>query len=83
MSMTLAEKKKKLDKLADQFNKAKGKNLIGRLSENEDLQNQLRIEFVETPSMKVNEALGGGWPKGRISIIAGNPDSGDYFAVLS
>jgi recombination protein RecA len=82
MGMTLAEKKKKLDKLAEQFNKQKGKTLIGRLSECEDLQNQLKMQFVETPSLKVNAALGGGWPKGRITIVAGNPDSGKTFMLL-
>ena len=79
MSITLSEKKKRLDKLAEQFNKAKGKVLIGRLSESEELRNKITIQFVETPSLKVNAALGGGWPKGRISIVAGNPDSGIIF----
>lgn len=82
MAMTLSEKKKRLDKLAEQFNKAKGKVLIGRLSENEELKQQLSIDFVETPSLKVNSALGGGWPKGRISIVAGNPDSGKTYHLL-
>lgn len=76
MSMTLAERKKRLDKLSDGFNTAQGKSIIGRLSHNEDLRNKLTVTFVETPSMNVNEALGGGWAKGRISILAGNPDSG-------
>lgn len=79
MSITLAERKKRLDKLSDGFNTAQGKSIIGRLSHNEELKNKLTVTFVETPSLKVNEALGGGWAKGRISILAGNPDSGIKF----
>ena len=74
--MTLAERKKRLDKLSDGYNKEKGKTIIGRLSHNEDLKNKLKVTFIETPSLNVNAALGGGWAKGRISILAGNPDSG-------
>lgn len=81
-SLTLAEKKKRLDKLAEGFNKEKGKAVIGRISQNEDLKNKLIVDFVETPSLKVNNALGGGWPKGRITIVSGNPDSGKTYILL-
>lgn len=79
---TVAERLKVLDKLAEGFNKTKGKSLIGRISQNEDLRNKLKVEFIETPSLNVNEALGGGWPKGRISIVSGNEDSGKTFHLL-
>lgn len=74
--LTLQEKLKRLDKLSDGFNKQKGKTMMGRVSKNEDLQNMLTVEFIPTPSLNVNDALGGGWPKGRISIVSGNEDSG-------
>ena len=32
--------------------------------------------------MNLNYALGGGFPKGRITIVAGNPDSGKTFLLL-
>lgn len=75
-NISLAERKKRLDKLSDGFNEKLGKPIIGRLSHNETLKERLTVSFVKTPSLRVNEALGGGWAKGRISILAGNPDSG-------
>lgn len=74
--LNLQEKKKRLDKLSEGFNKKKGKAVVGRVSQCEELQKALRVEFISTPSLNVNEALGGGWPKGRISIVSGNEDSG-------
>lgn len=79
---SLAEKKKKLDMLSDKFNKEKGQIIIGRLAHNEELKEKLKVTFIETPSFKVNEALGGGWPKGRSTIIVGNEDSGKTFELL-
>lgn len=81
-NISLAEKKKRLDKLSDGFNEKLGKPVIGRLSHNEALKDKLTVTFIKTPSLKVNEALGGGWAKGRISILAGNPDSGKTFHLL-
>lgn len=79
---SLAEKKKLLDALSSKFNKNKGKVVVGRLSENPELIDKLKVRFIETPSMNVNAALGGGWPRGRISIVSGNEDSGNLFAVI-
>lgn len=81
-SDSLAEKKKKLDMLANKFNKEKGKTIIGRLSENKELRDKLIIDFIETPSLKVNETIGGGYPKGRTTIVVGNEDSGKTFFLL-
>lgn len=74
--LNLQEKMKRLDKLSDGFNKKKGKTMVGRVSQCEELQEALKVQFIPTPSLNVNEALGGGWPKGRISIVSGNEDSG-------
>jgi recombination protein RecA len=80
--LTLAEKKKRLDKLAENFNKQKGKTVVGRISENEELKSKIVVTFIETPSINVNNAFGGGWPRGRISIAAGNEDSGKTYELL-
>lgn len=80
--LNLQEKKKRLDKLSEGFNKKKGKTVVGRVSQCEELQQALRVEFIPTPSLNVNVALGGGWPKGRISIVSGNEDSGKTFILL-
>lgn len=80
--LNLQEKMKRLDKLSDGFNKKKGKTVVGRISQCQELQDALKVEFIPTPSLNVNEALGGGWPKGRISIVSGNEDSGKTFILL-
>lgn len=81
-SLSLQEKLSRLDKLSDGLNKQKGKVLIGRISQVEELKQMLTVDFIETPSLNVNEALGGGWPKGRITIVSGNEDSGKTFLLL-
>lgn len=80
--MSLAEKKAKLDKIAAGFNKKTGKALMGRISEVVELQQKLKTEFIPTPTMNVNAALGGGFAKGRTTIVAGMPDSGKTGLLL-
>ena len=80
--MSLATKLSALDKFADGYNKKKGKSVIGRLSKNEDLRKSLEIEFIPTPSLNVNAAMGGGFPKGKTSIVTGKSDSGKTFYLL-
>ena len=82
MNMTLAEKKKRLDKLADAYNKKKGCIALGRLSENEELKDKLTNRFILTPSLNVNAAMGGGFPIGKTTIISGDSDSGKTFLCL-
>lgn len=82
MSQLLQEKFKKLDKISDGFNKKIGKTVLGRLSKNEDLKKKLQISFIPTPSLNVNEAMGGGIPIGRTTIISGISDSGKTFLLL-
>lgn len=80
--LSLAERLKALDKLSDNFNKAHGEVVCGRVGKNEELQNKITVEFVETPSLNLNYAMGGGFAKGRITIVAGQPDSGKTFLLL-
>ena len=82
MAICLAEKLKNLDKISDGFNKKEGKVLLGRISRSEELREALEIDFIPFPSLNVNEATGGGIPKGKITIISGNPDSGKTFLLL-
>ena len=82
MAFTLQEKQKNLDKLAEGFNKKAGKTMLGRISKSEDLRNELKTEWIPVASLNVNEITGGGIPKGKISIISGNPDSGKTMFLL-
>lgn len=82
MALTIQEKLKNLDKLADGVNKKAGKIMLGRISKSEDLRESLKTEFIKFPSLNLNEATGGGIPKGKVTIVSGNPDSGKTFLLL-
>ena len=79
---TLAEKQAILGNVAKKINTAKGKKLVGFIGKDEEIMEKLRIKFIPTPSIEYNQALGGGWPKSRISIISGMPDSGKTSIML-
>jgi recombination protein RecA len=79
---SLAEKLKAIDKIAEGINKKAGKSIVGRLGANNDLIEKIGVKFISTPSQNVNTALGGGFPRGRSTIIAGMPDSGKTSLVL-
>lgn len=80
--LSLAERLKALDKLSDNYNKKNGEVVCGRIGRNEELKNRITVEFIETPSLNLNYAMGGGFAKGRITIVAGQPDSGKTFLLL-
>lgn len=80
--LSLAERLKALDKLSDNFNNEKGEVISGRIGRNEELRNKIQVEFIKTPSLNLNHAMGGGFAKGRITIVAGQPDSGKTFLLL-
>jgi recombination protein RecA len=81
-SMPLAERLKILDKVAENYNKKAGKKVAGRIGKDAELLERLSIRFIETPSQNVNDALGGGFPRRRMTIIAGLPDSGKTSLAL-
>ena len=81
-SQTLAEKLKKIDMLSDKINGKAGKKVMGRLSSDPELMEKLKIQFIPTPSQNVNAAIGGGFPRGRTTVIAGLPDSGKTSLAL-
>ncbi len=63
------------------INKAAGKTVIGTLND-EEIAEKLVIEYIPTPSLKVNHATGGGIPRGKYTLVAGNPDSGKTMLLL-
>lgn len=68
---SLKEKLAILDGIAAGVNKKAGKVIVGRIGKNPEIRKKLTIEFIQTPSVDVNESLGGGFPKGRTTIVAG------------
>lgn len=74
--MALKEKLALLDKVAENVNKKHGKKIVGRIGRDPEIMERLEIKFIPTPSLNVNEATGGGFPRRRMTIVAGLPDSG-------
>lgn len=80
--MTLQEKLNTIDKISDSINKKAGKTIMGRLGKSEEIKQKLQIEYIPTPSKNVNDTIGGGFPRRRMTIVAGNPDSGKTSLLL-
>lgn len=80
--MALKEKLAMLDKVADTINKKAGKKLLGRIGKDPELMERLSIQFIPTPSQSINDAIGGGFPRRRTTVVAGLPDSGKTSLIL-
>ena len=78
---SLAERKKAMKTACDAINKLAGETLIGNL-ENEEIAEVLKVDFIPTVSPRLNAAFGGGWPRGKMSLITGNSDSGKTARLL-
>lgn len=79
--VTDAERRKRIELVMANMRKKDNSIVVGKLSD-PDIQEQLNIEFIPTPSINFNSATGGGLPKGKVSIIAGPEDSGKTSLVL-
>lgn len=76
--VTDAERRKRIELVMANMRKRDDSIVVGKLSD-PDIQEQLNIEFIPTPSINFNSATGGGLPKGKVSIIAGPEDSGKLY----
>ena len=76
-----AERIKNFNAIINSINKKAGKVIIGKASDPEMIE-RLTVDVIPTVSMKINEALGGGFPKGHFSIVTGSSDSGKTFLLL-
>lgn len=76
--VTDAERRKRIELVMANMRKRDDSIVVGKLSD-PDIQEQLNIEFIPTPSINFNSATGGGLPKGNISILAGVEDSGKLY----
>ena len=75
-----AEKMKQLKGLIAQINKKEGDNVINFCSDEETAQ-KIKVEFLPTKSLALNEAFGG-YPRGRMTIITGMEDVGKTARIL-
>ena len=74
--MSLADKLALLDRIAEDANTSAGRVVMGRVGASDAMKERLRIKWIETPNFAFNKAVGGGLPRGRLTYISGNPDSG-------
>lgn len=80
--MSLAEKLAIVDKISSSVNKTAGKLVVGRPGANPEIEEHLRIKYYPSKCPAINEMSGGGWPRGRTSILTGNEDSGKTTRML-
>lgn len=78
---TKTQKIARLKKTVEAINKNAGKKVMGFISD-PDIANKLTTRFIPTPSDDLNEAIGGGIPIGKITIISGKEDSGKTSMAL-
>lgn len=71
-----------LDKISEKMNKKYGKVIMGRIGDVPEIMDRLTIKYIPTPSLELNEATGGGFPRRRCTIIAGAEDSGKTSLAL-
>lgn len=80
--MSLKEKLKILDACASKTNKKYGKVIMGRIGKTPEIMDKLTIKYLPTPSSQLNRDLGGGFPRGRLTIVTGESDSGKTSLLL-
>ena len=74
----------KLAKIRQQINKVNasaGKVVAGFLNDKE-IADSLTVKYLPTPNDDLNEAIGGGFPIGRTTVITGLSDSGKTSVAL-
>lgn len=78
--MSIAEKMKGLTKLLGSINQKEGKN-IANFASDPDTRKKLTIRYIPFTSLRLN-AMCAGLPVGKVSIVAGMPDSGKTSLIL-
>jgi len=79
--LSFAERQKRLDAITDAVNADAGQIVCGRIDDPE-IVDKLTIRFIPSPNDDLNEAIGGGFPIGRTTIITGKEDSGKTGILL-
>ena len=78
---SFAERQKEMKSAIAAINKKEGETVIGNIN-NEEIAEKLLIRFIQTPSMKLNNAIGGGVPRGKFTLVSGEKDSGKTMLLL-
>ena len=67
--LSLAERLKNLDKISAEISEKNPSILMGRVNTTL-IQNKLKGKFIPTASLELNQMIGGGFPKGKLTILA-------------
>lgn len=78
----LAKRQQALDALFASLSQQDG-IVAGRPTVSQAVKDRLTFKFLKTPIPELNEAVGGGIPVGKMTLVAGNPDSGKTGFCLS
>ena len=79
--LTLPEKLAKIRQQINKVNASAGKVVAGFLNDKE-IADSLTVKYLPTPNDDLNEAIGGGFPIGRTTVITGLSDSGKTSVAL-
>ena len=71
-----------MDKINQEAN-----DVVALIADSDTAKEFMNTEYIPTPSMELNEVISGqpgtgGFPKGKISIVMGQPDSGKTLSIL-
>jgi predicted ATP-dependent serine protease len=77
--VSLAQRQQALDALFNDLSQQYG-IVAGRPTVSQAVKDRLTFKFYPSPLPQLNEATGGGIPKGKMTLIAGHPDSGKLIA---
>ena len=78
---TLAERLSGLDKICSEATK-NGMALAGRIDTTPEIAERLTLKYIPTPSEDINMLVGGGIPRGKLTVVSGMPDSGKTSILL-
>ena len=78
---SIAERKKSIGDAIKDINKAAGETVIGTLND-EKIAEKLIIDYIATPSFKLNNAIGGGVPRSKFTLVSGAEDVGKTMLML-
>ena len=78
---SIAERKKSIGDAIKDINKAAGETIIGTLND-EEIAEKLVIDYIPTPSLKLNNAIGGGIPRSKFTLISAPEDVGKTMLAL-
>ena len=79
---TLAQKLAIIDRISATINDKAGRKLVGRIGKDPEIADKLKLKFISSKCADFNEAVGGGYPRARCTIISGLSDSGKTGRLL-